>query len=106
MVIFVAKIMFFISLLKFLNADVNSPFFWPLVISYLIIIAWDLDKRKKQTGRSVIFMEYPNKEVRFDLYCDRCKYKEKDDYGEPCFSCLDEPVREYSHRPINWKERE
>ena len=51
-------------------------------------------------------MEYPNKEVRFDLYCDRCKYKEKDDYGEPCFSCLDEPVREYSHRPINWKERE
>lgn len=51
-------------------------------------------------------MEYPNKEVRFDLYCDRCEYKEKDDYEEPCFSCLDEPVREYSHRPINWKERE
>lgn len=53
-----------------------------------------------------MFMEYPNKEVRFDLYCDRCKYKEKDDYEEPCFSCLDDPVREYSHRPINWKERE
>lgn len=51
-------------------------------------------------------MEYPNKEVRFDLYCHKCKYKEKDDYDEPCFSCLGEPVKEYSHRPVNWKERE
>ena len=31
---------------------------------------------------------------------------EKDDYDEPCFSCLGEPVKEYSHRPVNWKERE
>lgn len=47
MVVFVAKIIFFISLLKFLNADVNNPFFWPLAISYWVIIAWDLDKRKE-----------------------------------------------------------
>lgn len=51
-------------------------------------------------------MKYPNKEVRFDLYCHKCKHKEKDDYEEPCFSCLGEPVKEYSHIPVNWKERE
>lgn len=47
MVIFVARIVFFISLLKFLDVNVDSPFFWLLVISYWIIIAWDFDKRKE-----------------------------------------------------------
>lgn len=47
MVIFVARIVFFISLLKFLDVNVNSPFLWLLTISYWVIIAWDFDKGKE-----------------------------------------------------------
>lgn len=47
MVIFVARIVFFISLLNILDVDVNNPFFWLLTISYCNITFWDFDKGKE-----------------------------------------------------------
>jgi hypothetical protein len=47
-----------------------------------------------------------NREVHFDKYCKRCKYKEVDMVEDPCNACLDEPVREYSHKPVCFEEKE
>lgn len=52
MVIFVARIVFFMSLLNILDVDANSPFFWLLTSSYWIIAVWDFDEQKKQTDMS------------------------------------------------------
>ncbi len=49
-----------------------------------------------------------NKEVFFDMYCKTCKYrrtKENDPEGA-CWDCLEVPVNQDSHKPINWKEDE
>lgn len=46
-VIFVARIVFFMSLLNILDVDANSPFFWLLTTSYWTITVWDFDKGKE-----------------------------------------------------------
>jgi hypothetical protein len=47
------------------------------------------------------------KEVRYDLYCNRCKYWDKDDeHKEPCDECMDAPTNYATDRPINFKEKE
>lgn len=46
----------------------------------------------------------PDKIVDFHKYCAICKYFEKEEIDDPCFECLDNPVNEYSHRPVNFKE--
>lgn len=47
MVIFVARIVFFFSLLNILDVDANSPFFWLLAASYWTITVWDFNEQKK-----------------------------------------------------------
>ena len=44
------------------------------------------------------------KEVYFDMYCERCKYWEKDALMSPCRHCLDKPVSTTSHRPVDFVE--
>lgn len=46
------------------------------------------------------------KEVRFDLYCSKCKYWEKSEADDPCWDCLDQGWNEDSHKPIRFEEKE
>lgn len=45
------------------------------------------------------------KEVFFYKYCPKCKYDDCLESNEPCSTCLDNPVNEFSHKPINFKEK-
>lgn len=49
-------------------------------------------------------MELVTKEVRFDIWCDRCKHKDKSEKDDPCWDCLDEPVNEHSTKPLYFEE--
>lgn len=44
-------------------------------------------------------MEYENKEVRFDIYCKRCKRAEEKESNDICDECLSYPVNEHSRKP-------
>ena len=44
------------------------------------------------------------KEVRFDLYCEKCKYSKLAENEEPCNECLGEGARQYSHKPLRFEE--
>lgn len=44
------------------------------------------------------------KEVRFDVYCATCERLSNAEDEEPCYSCLAEPVNQYSHKPVKWEE--
>lgn len=43
------------------------------------------------------------KEVYFSQYCHLCVSARLNPYKEPCFSCIEKPVRKFSHKPINFK---
>ena len=45
------------------------------------------------------------KEVRFDIFCQTCVYKDvRDDLGkEPCNSCMEEFARKHSTKPVNYR---
>ena len=45
--------------------------------------------------------------VKFDVYCPKCIHKEveESDPYKPCNDCLATPAREYSERPVNFKEK-
>ena len=45
------------------------------------------------------------KEVYFDKYCPTCKHQDLRETEDPCFDCLDEPVNQYSHKPVYFEER-
>mgnify|MGYP005610237461 FL=1 len=45
------------------------------------------------------------KEVRFDIYCDKCEYCDTEEAEEPCRECLQNPVNQYSLKPIKFKEK-
>lgn len=45
------------------------------------------------------------KEVRFDLYCEKCKHWSTDEKNEPCSECLDQAFNDASEKPINFEER-
>lgn len=53
-------------------------------------------------------MEETYKEVYFGEYCKSCKFEKdkEEDVNSPCWDCLHEPVNVYSHKPVNWKEKE
>lgn len=53
-------------------------------------------------------MEDNYKEVYFGQYCKTCQFEKdgEDDVNSPCWDCLHEPVNVYSHKPVNWKEKE
>lgn len=44
------------------------------------------------------------KEVRFDVYCKKCKFKEIDGSKDPCNDCLAEPVNVQTEVPLYYKE--
>ena len=45
------------------------------------------------------------KEVRFDIYCETCKYKDLPEHKDPCHECLNETMNLYSHKPVKWKKK-
>lgn len=46
------------------------------------------------------------KEVYFHEYCKTCKYEKTPEIEMPCNECLEYPANLYSHKPVNWKEKE
>ncbi len=46
-----------------------------------------------------------DKEVLFYKYCYKCKYEDCPEADEPCSTCLNQPVNEFSHKPIKFKEK-
>ena len=48
-------------------------------------------------------MDYINKEVLFDKYCDICKYKLLPETDHPCDECLESSANEHSHKPVKWE---
>ena len=44
------------------------------------------------------------KEVRFDKYCRKCRYRKVDETKEPCNECLSEGGRLYSHKPSKFEK--
>lgn len=50
-------------------------------------------------------MEENMKEVYFNEYCPKCIYSSETESYDPCDECLSCPARQYSHKPINYKER-
>lgn len=51
-------------------------------------------------------MDNDYREVRFDIYCDKCKHDKLKEVDEPCLECLDNPTNEYSDIPINFEKKE
>ena len=51
-------------------------------------------------------MEDIYKEVYFDQYCKTCEHKDEKETDETCNECLTNPVNLYSHKPVNYKEKE
>lgn len=44
------------------------------------------------------------KEVRYDIYCKKCKYKDNPENTDPCWDCLTNPVNWHSKKPVYFKE--
>ena len=47
-------------------------------------------------------LEYALKEVYFDNFCAQCVHKDNKENEPPCDECLEEPVNEYSHKPVKF----
>ena len=43
--------------------------------------------------------------VHFEEYCKKCENYKTEEHEEPCHDCLNEPVNEYSHKPVKFKEK-
>ena len=48
-------------------------------------------------------MENQMKFVEFDVYCKKCKYRDRDENLNPCCDCLEIPARENTHIPEYWE---
>ena len=50
------------------------------------------------------------KEVRFDIWCKRCKYWSNDefdpDFKNPCYDCLENPATDNSHKPVRFVSKD
>lgn len=51
-------------------------------------------------------MEYREKEVYFGKYCRKCKHWEEEDWKDTCHECLSNPINMYSHKPVNFEEKD
>ena len=51
-------------------------------------------------------MDERYKEVYFNLYCEKCEYKDVPVKDGPCDECLENPINLYSHKPVNYKEKD
>ena len=47
-------------------------------------------------------MDQMYKEVRFDIYCEKCKHCEVKAYESPCNECLELGMNEGSEKPVNY----
>jgi hypothetical protein len=43
--------------------------------------------------------------VHFDEYCKTCVNKDCAEKDEPCYSCLEEPVNQNSHKPVKYEKK-
>lgn len=50
-------------------------------------------------------MKNKYKIVYFENYCKDCKHEKTKEEDEPCRTCLEHPVNEYSHRPIQFVKK-
>ena len=50
-------------------------------------------------------MEDTYKEVYFNEYCKTCKHFELREDEDPCHECLNNPANVYSHKPVNWEDK-
>ena len=48
-------------------------------------------------------MENQVKFVEFNIYCQRCKYRNLNEAQDPCNKCLDIGARENTHVPEYWE---
>ena len=46
------------------------------------------------------------KEVYFHEYCKTCKYKDKEDWDDPCNDCLAQGYNYDSHKPVEYQKGE
>lgn len=44
------------------------------------------------------------REVIFDTYCPKCKYRLYPEESDICTECLAEPMNQESQKPVNFKE--
>lgn len=51
-------------------------------------------------------MELTEHEVRFDIWCPRCRHGEAAEDDTPCDMCLQEAVALYSRKPLYYKAKE
>lgn len=45
-------------------------------------------------------------EIRFDKYCQTCKYADREERLDPCNDCLAVGSRENSEKPLYYEEKE
>lgn len=50
-------------------------------------------------------MEIIDREVRFDIWCDKCKHKDTPESEDPCDECLGYPSNTQSEKPVKWEEK-
>lgn len=46
-----------------------------------------------------------DREVRFDLYCPKCKYEQNSEMENPCHDCLENPVNDGTDKPVEFHEK-
>ncbi len=51
-------------------------------------------------------MEIREHIVDFDTYCQNCKFLDKEDWKDPCHTCLNIPTNTNSRRPLYFEQRE
>lgn len=51
-------------------------------------------------------MENREQFVDFEKYCKTCKYKDTEEFKDPCNDCLDYPVNTYTDKPVNYIKRD
>lgn len=49
-----------------------------------------------------IYYDDSYKEVYFGEYCKTCKHEKKAETEKPCRHCLDNPVNQYTHKPVDY----
>lgn len=50
-------------------------------------------------------MEIIDVEVRFDIWCKKCKHHKTPETEDPCNECLNSPMNTQSTKPVNWEEK-
>ena len=49
--------------------------------------------------------EQEYQEVDFRKYCKTCQYQKLKETEHPCDECLEEPINQYTSKPVHWKEK-